>query len=614
MLLLAGTLLLAAAGLTAALLKPDSVLDAAISFGVLTAAGVATMLLVAGAAGLLRPEAIVMLTAAWALGAGVLARRADLPRPRRPSLRPAALLRHRWETALVALALLALGWQLVVALVLPPFAFDAITYHLTIVASWLQSESIDPTPLSLCCAYYPATAELQFAWPALLLGSDALVGTVQIGFAALGALAVAGIARSAGLPARAAAAAAALFAVTPVVLVQAPTNYADVMLAACALAALHALVRFAQTGAAQRLLVAGLATGIVFGIKGTGVIWGIVLTLAALALAARRWRSGAMPGHAAGRAAALFLVATLALGSYWYARNWVQTGNPAYPFRVQLVGATVFDGPLRIGDVLTAPDAGGDEPWPAAIVRSWAADLDFWNQGSYDYQQRSGGLGPLWPWLGLPLAIWLLAALARRRSPALPALAAPALVLLVQPYGWWSRFTIPLAAIGAVAIAAAVVAVHRAWLRRALQAVALALALCGVGLASIAVDPAARAEQIDALDVVRLADSPPRERTVGRLFFPEYGFLERVPEAATIVVDLGAPEVRFVYPLFGARFERRVLPAGALPPRPAAWVVTAPGQTLDARLRRDRRFALARSERGVAVWRPAGDAASRTRP
>jgi len=80
-----------------------------------------------------------------------------------------------------------------------------------------------------------------FTWPALFLGSDALVDCVQIGFAVLGALATAGRARSAGLGTGASAAADALFAVTPAVLTQAPTNFADVVVAACALAALHAV-------------------------------------------------------------------------------------------------------------------------------------------------------------------------------------------------------------------------------------------------------------------------------------------------------------------------------------------------------------------------------------
>lgn len=604
LLLLSGAVLATAAGLTTRLLQPDSRIDAAVSFGVVLAAGVAAPMLLAGALGHLQPGVVLALQTGWALVAAALAGRRGLtlPRPQRPSL--GAARRHPWETAIVTLAALALGWQLVVALVLPPFAYDALTYHLTIVASWLQAENIDPTPLSLCCAHYPATAELMFAYPTLLLGTDAATNTVQIGFAALGAVAVAGIARSARLPAPVAAAAGGLFAVTPIVLTQAPTNFADVIVAACALAALHALVRFAETGSTPRLLVAGLATGLVLGMKGTGIVWGAALVLGGAALVVRAWRSGAISPRAAATAATAFLIASLALGSYWYARNWIETGNPAYPFRLAVAGKTVFDGPLRVDDVLTEPDAGGDEPFPAAIVRSWASDLDFWNQGSYDYQQRSGGLGPLWIWLALPLLIPLAVVLARRRKPALIALAALGLVLLIQPYSWWSRFTIPLAGVGAVAIAAASFWAPRAWMRHAVRVAALSLAVCGVVLASFEVDPAGRAPPLAALDVLRLIGKPPEESTIGRLFFPEYRFLERVPDDATVVVDLHAQPVRFVYPLFGPEHERRVLPAGAAPPPAPAWVVTAPGRPLDRRLQHDFRFRLDASERGVHVWAP----------
>ena len=604
MLLSACAALAVAAASTTLLLRPDSPLDGAITLGVVAATGVAALVGVAGLMGVLTPAAVLGLACAWALCAVPPALRAGLPSLRVPRCHPSAIRGRGWEAATVALAALALGWQVVVALVLPPYAFDAITYHLTITASWLQAENLDPTVLSLCCAYYPATSELMFAWPMLFLGTDLLVDTVQIGFAVLAALAVAGIARSAGLRPPAAAAAAGLFAVTPIVLTQAPTNYADVIIAACALAALHALVRFAQTAAAPRLLVAGLATGLVLGIKGIGIVWAAVLALAAVALAYRAWRTRRLSRRAATAAAGAFLIAAVALGGPWYARNWIETGNPAYPFRVAVAGTTVFDGPLRVDDVLTPPDAGSDEPWPAAIVRSWAADLDFWNQGSYDYQQRSGGLGPLWSWLGLPLAVVLAAMLVRRRNAALVALGAVTVVLLVQPYAWWSRFTIPLAAVGAIAIAAAASWAPRPWMRRTVRAAALALAVAGVGLASVAVDPAARARQIEALDVLRLAGAEPQKRTIGRLFFEEYRFLERVPEDATVVVDLRAQPVRFVYPLFGRRLERRVRAGGAYPPRETAWVVTAAGRPLDGRLQRDPRFRLDSSSHGIRVWAP----------
>jgi hypothetical protein len=590
-----------AAAATTALLRPDSRVDAAVTFGVVAAAGIAAALLLCGFLGGLTPWPALAVTALWAVLAVALAARAGRIR-RRPALGHISIRGHGWETAIVGLATVALSWQLLVALVLPPYAYDALTYHLTIVATWLQQENLDPTPLSLCCAYYPANAELMFTWPALFTGDDSLVDVVQVGFAVLGALAAAGIARTAGLGAWAAAAAGALFVVTPAVLVQAPTNFADVIVAACALAALHALLRYAVTGAPQRLAVAGLAAGLVLGTKGTGIVWALVILAAGLVLAVRWWRRRG--GRAASIAAATFLAGALALGAPWYARNWIETGNPVYPFQAEAAGVAVFDGPLRIDDVLTPPEAGAGSPWPVQVARSWAHDVAFWRLDSYDYQQRLGGLGPLWPWLALPLLVAFTVALVRRRSPVLLAIGLVAFVLLVQPYRWWARFTIPLTALGAIAIAWAATQAPRAWMRRAIGAAALALALAGVALSSYEVDPAARAPSLKAGDLLGLIGAPAAERSIGRLFFPEYRFVERIPDDATVVVDLRAAPVRFVYPLFGPDHSRRVLPAGAGPPPLGAWVVTGAGRPLERALAADLDFRLAAAARGVRVFAP----------
>ncbi len=296
----------------------------------------------------------------------------------------------------------------------------------------------------------------------------------------------------------------------------------------------------------------------------------------------------------------------LALGSFWYVRNWVDTGNPAYPFRVEIAGIELFDGPIGVEEILTTPDPNREQSAPEAVIRSWASDLDFWHQGSYDYQQRSGGLGPLWPWLGLPLIVILAIPLVRRRSLLTVALAASAIVFVLQPYRWWSRFTIDLAALGAIAIAMAAVHAPRRWMRRGVAGAALALALAGAALSSYEVDPAGRAEPLAATDVIRLAGEPAERRSVGHLFFPEYRFLENVPADATIAVDLGAPAVRFVYPLFGPSLERSVVPATEAGVPEGAWLVTGAGRALDRAARTSGRFTLASAIGGVHAWRPRG--------
>src|SRR5262249_45687623 len=81
-------------------------------------------------------------------------------------------------------------------------------------------------------------------WPAVFTHKDALVDVGQVGSALLAALAVCALARWVGVSAGGAAAAGALFLLTPVVLEQAHTPYVDVTFVALFLAAAAFLLRF----------------------------------------------------------------------------------------------------------------------------------------------------------------------------------------------------------------------------------------------------------------------------------------------------------------------------------------------------------------------------------
>ena len=588
---------------SAALFRPTSRLDFAISCGVMGTAGVSFAMLVAGIAGLLIPTVVLAMLAVWALAAWIACRMLDrFPPPLRMTADLQLWRQRPWATALLALAGSALAWQVVVGLVLPPYAFDALTYHLTTVFSWVQRGDIAPTSLSLCCAYYPATPELIIALPVLLLGDISLVGIVQVPFVILGAVATAGMARSMGLSRSAALAAGALFAMTPAVLTQASTQYVDVMLAALVMAALHELIRYAATGAAERLVLAGVSTGLVLGFKGVGFIWAFVLFAAAIAAVGIVVRNGRSGATAALKALAAAAGLGGALGGWWYIRNGVMTGNPIYPFVVRISDRILFPGSVDLGKTLTLPVAGADAPWPFAILLSWAADLDFWHQGSYDYQQRLGGLGPVWAWLGIPALTVMTVILFRRRHLGVLPIAAAAIVLLVQPYAWWARFTLPLAALGAIAVAFAATTAPWRWARTVLQASALALASAGAIQSSYVVDAEGRAADLPASEVVALIGQPAKARSLWRLFHAEYAFLEFVPENATIRVDLHARPVRFVSPLFGPRLTRRVVPTQGSSLARDEWIVTSPGRPADNIAQLTHSLAWDRGD--VRVWQP----------
>lgn len=602
-LLLAAALLVVASAGSTRLLRPEGRLDAAVTAGVVSAVYVVVAVLAAGLAGVLRPGVLLLVHALEALVVVAVLSRRGVPLARLPRLPRAAVHAAPWESGIVGLAALALAWQLLVALVLPPYAYDALTYHLTTVASWVRSGSLAPSALSQCCAYYPSNAELLSAWQVVLLGSDALVGTVQVLAAASGGVAVAAIGRSARLSRRGAAAAGALFVLTPMVLAQAPTAYVDVLLAALVLSGLHGLTRFAATARPSRLIVPALCAGLLAGTKGTGLLWAAALVGTACVVAVLHVRQGRMTMVLAARALAGFVGAFVLLGGWWYLRSAVDTGNPLYPFELRAGGRTVFAGPLQLTDVIQQPQVGSGRAWPVAVLRSWVADLLPWRHGSYDYQQRLGGLGPLWSWLGLPLLVPVAVQLWRRRSTALTALVPVFAVLLVQPFRWWARFTLPLAAVGVLAILITIERTRPGATRRGLQLATAGLAVTGAALVLVEVDPASQAEPLPASRVFGLLGSSAQERSLGRLFLPEYRFLEGVPADATVVVDLGAEPVRFVYPLFGRGLKRTVLPATSEPVGDAAWVVTSRARPLDDEMAASRTGPVS-DERGIRVWAP----------
>ena len=517
--------------------------------------------------------AILLGVAAWAAAAWLVGRGRGASWDGAQAARVSAVRTLRglawWQWALVVLAGLALAWRTLLAVVLPPFGFDAIVYHLTIVADWVQGGRVEANHYVTCCSHYPSGVEALFAWPALFMDDDLLVDTPQIALAVLAALAVAGLGRWVGLTPGSAVTAGALVAVTPIVLTQANTSYNDVAVAAFLLAALYFVVRlldatcFRFARGEERIpslaaaLLAGLSTGLVLGAKTSGIVISVVLaTLVGAHLVDAGIRQRALRRRLLGIAAA-FVSTTLAVGVWWYARNWVETGNPLWPFDVSLGDRTVFAGPETMEEYLTVPPEGGS--WPFQIARSWYHDLAFWLERDYSYEERSGGLGPLWGWLGwggVVVLAWH--ALRRRHDVLVNALLPLLLIFVLLPYKWWSRFTIFLPAVGVLGILLLLDRLRPGWRRTALVSAVLVLAVAGVVRATWTLDPAARGSKLKATDVLELAAHPLRDRTVGTLFFPEYAFLPRLPSAASVAVEKEAPSIRFPYPFFGRGLDRTV--------------------------------------------------------
>ena len=213
----------------------------------------------------------------------------------------------------------------------PPYVWDVLTYHLPKVAEWVQHGDLHVPDLPVARVFWPAGFELLQAWWCVFSHGDAVVEMPGLLFYALACMSVFAVSRQLQVGRRAAAWSMVVFALTPVLALNAVSCKNDVAIAALFLYLTALWCRPVPTaGAFKRWFLSGLIVVMGVGIKPT-----LVFILPGLLLVARLGmrRSDFLPLcrlRGQGWLAALFLLAC-GLGGYWYFRNWIRFGHPLYP-------------------------------------------------------------------------------------------------------------------------------------------------------------------------------------------------------------------------------------------------------------------------------------------
>jgi hypothetical protein len=232
------------------------------------------------------------------------------------------------------------GWVVLLSFWRTDFAWDDLSYHATAVAHWIVDGQISLAPQNYH-AYYPFNAEVISLWFMLPFRADGLASLSGLYWGILLVVAGAALVVAQGHTRATATFVGALMLVSPVLLQAAQTFSAvDLAGSASVLAALALAIpsRANQTrtahfaDAAYAGLLAGFATGCKVSFAPVPAIIFVWQMFG--------WRRYGHPG-AAIWSAVIFAAAAVTTGTYWYARNWLLTGNPVFP-----AALGPFDGPF----------------------------------------------------------------------------------------------------------------------------------------------------------------------------------------------------------------------------------------------------------------------------
>ena len=370
----------------------------------------------------------------------------------------ALVIRHKVLMIICVLAFAQVLWWTFLVYLLPPYAWDAMTYHLPKVAHILQSNGIQEFNAGyIFVNVYPFNIELIFLWNVIYLGNDVLVDGTQVIFALLGVLAIYGIARKVGVKPQNAAF-ALIFLFVPIVIQQATTCYIDIAVSSLSVIAVNFLLL--KDKPKINLIILGITIGILLGAKGSFILPSLLFSLIILLLILREMKAEkdtdgsrfVLFGERFLRDCCFYVIPILLLGGTWYIRDWILYGNPVAPVNVSLFGKTIFEGSRSLADISQNTPTFTD---PQAIISSWLERSSpgvKWNHAYYNYDVGRGGFGPMFPILLLPSIVFsIFIGIKKGWRSYLVIAAVFILAFLVIPMNWWSRFTIFFCAFGVLA-------------------------------------------------------------------------------------------------------------------------------------------------------------------
>jgi hypothetical protein len=294
-------------------------------------------------------------------------------------------LSSRWA-ALIIICGFVVVLSLSRALLMPPLAWDCLSYHLPFATLWIKKGTLllfnAPDQISEN-VHFPINGDIFASWLMLPFQTDIVVNIMNFPITLLGGISCYAIARELGLTRKEASFAPALICFAPMVYSQITTQYIDNAVFAFSSAATLFGLRFLRKGFPQDSILSLVAGGLVLGMKFTGIpVVGIIFLATVLKTIRLVNYSGFLKKLGLIICGLLILCA---LGGRQYILNGLYAGNPLYPFSLTIVNHEILEGSHKLEQV---------SEWVSNWEKEQGVDkLSFWEKEykKFSYSRRTAG-------------------------------------------------------------------------------------------------------------------------------------------------------------------------------------------------------------------------------
>lgn len=219
------------------------------------------------------------------------------------------------------LGCILLAFTIIYAFLPPADAFDALSYHLAVPASWLKEGRLiesSITPLY----WFPHLLEGIFTW-GLVFGNETFASLIHVFFLLL-TITFLWIWIKQNYGARIAWQSMAILLTVPSLPLIAAWAYTDLALTYFSLSALYCAWKFQSVPNYRFLTLSGMFCGLALGVKYTSFILPIAILTWLILISWKNLRGLV-------KAVLYFAIPALIISCPWFIRNWIWTGNPIFP-------------------------------------------------------------------------------------------------------------------------------------------------------------------------------------------------------------------------------------------------------------------------------------------